>query len=218
MRGCKPRIFFTFPFKTLILKLMNKLTPRDLEQINIEKFKVVEPLEKYADQMTDFVNELRRENYSRRVVDPWLKEIETEFSRSPGGSEKLVGVKLLVRTNDDYVVGLHCVRDGMDKQTLLDMGGNISYMIRPSERRKGYNKINMYLALKECAKRGFSVITLVSEEGNRAAARSIRAMGGRLVTTFYDRDGMGVRFEKYFVNVKDAIASYAPIFEYLIEE
>lgn len=195
-----------------------QLTPKDLASMKIEKFKIVAPAEKYADQMTDFVNELRRENRNNRTEDPWLKEIETEFSRSPGGSEKLVGVKLLVRTNDDHVVGLHCVRDNMDAEKLKDLGGNISYMIRPSERRKGYNKINMYLALKECAKRGLSVITLVSEEENRAAARSIRAMGGRLVTTFYDRDDIGVRFEKYFVNVKDAIASYAPIFEYLVEE
>ena len=218
MRGREPRIFFTFPFKTLILKLMNKLTPKDLEQMNIEKFKAVGPSEKYADQMTDFVNELRRENYSSRSANPWLKDVEVEFSRHPDGSEKLKDLKLLVRTNDDHVVGLYCVRDDMDEQTLLDFGGNISYLIRPSERRKGYNKINMYLALKECAKRGFSVITLVVEAGNRAASRSVRAMGGNMVTTFFDRDGMGLKFEKYIVNVKDAIASYAPIFEYLIEE
>ena len=197
---------------------MNKLTPKDLEQMNIEKFKAVGPSEKYADQMTDFVNEVRRENYSSRSANPWLTDGEVEFSRHPDGSEKLKDLKLLVRTNDDHVVGLYCVRDDMDEQTLLDFGGNISYLIRPSERRKGYNKINMYLALKECAKRGFSVITLVVEAGNRAASRSVRAMGGNMVTTFFDRDGMGLQFEKYIVNVKDAIASYAPIFEYLIEE
>ncbi len=195
-----------------------QLTPKDLASMKIEKFKIVAPAEKYADQMTDFVNELRRENRNNRTEDPWLSEIETEFSRQPGGSEKLEGVKLLVRTNDDHVVGLHCVRDNMDAEKLEDLGGNISYMIRPSERRKGYNKINMYIALKECAKLGLSTITLICDENNRAASRSIRAMGGRMVTTFFDRDGMGLRFEKYIVNVKDAISSYEPIFEYLIEE
>ena len=65
---------------------MNKLTPKDLEQMNIEKFKAVGPSEKYADQMTDFVNELRRENYSSRSANPWLKDVEVEFSRHPDGS------------------------------------------------------------------------------------------------------------------------------------
>ena len=36
--------------------------------------------------------------------------------------------------------------------------GNIGYGIRPTERRKGYNKINLYLGLIEALKENKSVI------------------------------------------------------------
>ena len=193
------------------------MPPKDLSSMKVERFKAVPVSREYTDEMLDFVNELRRENRRKEVNDPWLKEIEAEFSCRPGGSEKLRGVKLLVRTNDNRVVGLHCVRDNMDKHRLLQFGGNISYLVRPSERRKGYNKINMYIALKECARRGLSTISLTTVVGDKAAERSIRAMGGRLVRRMMDFDGAEIWVEQYSVNVKDAISSYAPIFEYLIE-
>ena len=40
--------------------------------------------------------------------------------------------------------------------------GNIGYGIRPTERRKGYNKINLYLGLIEAKKVGLEKITIVS--------------------------------------------------------
>lgn len=193
------------------------MSPQELASLHLEKFKAVVPSPEYADQMTDFVNELRRENRMSRTSNTWLKDIEIEFSRRPGGSENMKGVKLLVRTNDNYVVGLHCVRDEKDMSKLEGLGGNISYLIRPSERRKGYNKINMYLALKECVYSGMHSIVLICENDNKAAARSIKAMGGRLTKEYYDRNDTGIRYEEYIVNVADAIASYAPIFEFMIE-
>ena len=35
-------------------------------------------------------------------------------------------------------------------ESLKKYGGNIGYCIRPVERGKGYNKINLYLGLKIC--------------------------------------------------------------------
>ncbi len=194
------------------------MNPQDLASMHLEKFKAVAPSSEYADQMTDFVNELRRENRNSRSVNTWLKDVETEFSLRPGGSDSLKNVKLLVRVNDNYVVGLHCVRDETDTDKLEHVGGNISYLIRPSERRKGYNKINMYLALKECVQHGLHSIVLICEDFNKAAARSIKAMGGRLLKKYYDRHGTGVQYEEYVLKVADAIASYAPIFEFMVEK
>ena len=43
---------------------------------------------------------------------------------------------------------------------LREHGGNIGYGIRPKERKKGYNKINLYLALKVCDKHNIEDVLL----------------------------------------------------------
>ena len=43
-------------------------------------------------------------------------------------------------------------------ERLSKFGGNIGYGIRPTERRKGYNKINLYMGLIEAQKLGLEII------------------------------------------------------------
>ncbi len=59
----------------------------------------------------------------------------------------------LIRESDNRIVGMIDIRYGLT-ETLKVYGGNIGYSIRPTERRKGYNKINLYLGLLECQKHG----------------------------------------------------------------
>ena len=70
------------------------------------------------------------------------KEYAEKMNRCPGKTF------LLIRENDNRIVGTVNVRWDLNEE-MLRFGGHIGYGIRPSERRKGYNKINLYLALKE---------------------------------------------------------------------
>ena len=51
---------------------------------------------------------------------------------------------LLIRKNDNKIIGTINVRWNLTEE-MKKFGGNIGYSIRPTERRKGYNKINLYI-------------------------------------------------------------------------
>ena len=50
----------------------------------------------------------------------------------------------LIREEDNKLVGMINIRYDLTPN-MLEFGGHIGYGIRPTERRKGYNKINLYL-------------------------------------------------------------------------
>ena len=58
-----------------------------------------------------------------------------------------------LRKNDNKIVGTINVRWNLTEE-MKQFGGNIGYGIRPTERRRGYNKINLYLGLIEAKKIG----------------------------------------------------------------
>ena len=66
------------------------------------------------------------------------------------------------------------------KSWITIIGGHIGYGIRPSERRKGYNKINLYLALKEAKKIGLDRVMIDCAAFNIASDKTIQAFGGIL--------------------------------------
>ena len=71
------------------------------------------------------------------------------------------------------------VRWDLDEE-MLRFGGHIGYGIRPSERRKGYNKINLYLALQEAGKIGLDRVMIECFVSNIASDKTIQALGGIL--------------------------------------
>ena len=58
--------------------------------------------------------------------------------------------------------------------------GNIGYGIKPTERRKGYSKVALYLSLLECKKLGFKEVSLTCENSNIASNKTILSLGGIL--------------------------------------
>ena len=52
-----------------------------------------------------------------------------------------------IKSNDNKIIGNIKVTLN---ENLKKFGGHIGYSIRPTERNKGYNKINLYLGLKIC--------------------------------------------------------------------
>jgi len=72
---------------------------------------------------------------------------------------------LLIRQSDNKIVGTINVRWNLN-QKLLNFGGHIGYGIRPTERRKGYNKINLYLGIIEAQKLGLDKVMLDCDVNN----------------------------------------------------
>lgn len=81
----------------------------------------------------------------------WLDKLRADENRAV--SEKGVPSRtfFLVRSSDRRIVGTINIRLALNER-LKKYGGHIGYSIRPVERGKGYNRINLYLGLKVCQK------------------------------------------------------------------
>ena len=78
---------------------------------------------------------------------------------------------------DSYPVGLVKIRHFLTDKLRQD-GGNIGYAIRPEARGKGYGKLMLSAALKECAKLGIDKALVTIHEGNTASVKMALANGG----------------------------------------
>ena len=81
---------------------------------------------------------------------------------------------------NDFPVGYACIRTELDKNW-EKWSGNIYYVVRPSERKKGYGTKMFELALMECKKLGFDEILAQSSEGNESSAKIIEKNNGILL-------------------------------------
>ena len=128
-------------------------------------------------------------------------------------NEKLVpGVTFfLVRKSDNRIVGMINIRLALNEK-LKQLGGNIGYSIRPTERRKGYNKINLYLALLECQKHNIKEVLLDCDKSNVASSCTIKALGGKLIEEYYENKVYNTVVQKYIIDVDTAIKTYGDIY------
>ena len=84
---------------------------------------------------------------------------------------------LTVRVTDDRIVGMVNIRHDLNEH-LLQFGGNIGYSIRKSERRKGYAKEQLRLALEECRKLGLTKVLITCDKENPGSRKTILSAGG----------------------------------------
>ena len=90
--------------------------------------------------------------------------------------------------------------------------GNIGYGIRPTERRKGYNKINLYLGLIEAQKLGLDKVTLTCDVNNLGSVKTIQSLDGVLERTEVDPYD-GILTSIYWFDVNETIHKYEDTFK-----
>ena len=162
----------------------------------------------------DYINEFYAHNSEvngsgglDRYVDnyeQWLIKLEKDLKQIP--SEERVPAKtfFLVRESDNKIVGMINIRLCLNER-LREKGGHIGYSIRPTERRKDYNKINLYLGLIECQKHGIKEVLLDCDKNNLGSSKTMIALGGKLLCE-YPNDG--IIAQKYSINVDESIEKY----------
>ena len=75
-------------------------------------------------------------------------------------------------------------------------GGHIGYSIRPSQRRKGFAKLQLELGLAEARKQGLDRVLITCDEDNEASRRTILSAGGVYENTI-DRS------QRYWIDLED---------------
>ena len=113
---------------------------------------------------------------------------------------------LLIRKKDNKIIGTINIRWNLTEK-MKQFGGNIGYGIRPTERRKGYNKINLYLGLMEAKKIGLDKVMLDCDVENLGSSKTMEALGGKLERTEIDPYD-GILTSVYWINVDESIEEY----------
>ncbi len=143
------------------------------------------------------------------ALERCLKMEDEEYAKSVGRCQGKTF--LLIRENDNKIVGTINVRWNLN-EAMLRFGGHIGYGIRPTERRKGYNKINLYLGMLEAKKVGLEKVMLDCDVNNLGSDKTLKALGVKLERTEVDSSD-GILTNVYWFNVDETIEKYKNVYE-----
>lgn len=149
--------------------------------------------------------------------DGWLMKLSGDYVREPNEEKVPARTYFLVRESDDKIVGMINIRLALNER-LSRYGGHIGYSIRPSERGKGYNKINLYLGLKVCDNYGIKSVFLDADLDNPASWKTMEALGGVRIREYYDETYAHCTVVDYTIDVKKALSGHAEEYENMISD
>jgi len=174
----------------------------------MDAIKLVFPTEEYETAVMGYKEEFLRNDEimqgvagldAARSYEAWLKRLNdslTEETVQPGlvPSTTYLGVRI----SDNKVIGMIDIRHRLNDY-LFRLGGNIGYSVRKSERRKGYAKAMLGLALEKCRKLGLERVLVTCYKDNLASAKTILANGGVLENEIVESTGIT---QRYWITLK----------------
>lgn len=186
----------------------------------MEKFYLEEPSQERKKDILDYLNEfvlyhsdvngagaldkiLSGQSFEE-ALDRCLNMKNEEYAKKYGRCQSKTF--LLIRKNDNKLIGMINVRWNLTEE-MKRFGGNIGYGIRPTERRKGYNKINLYLGLLEAKKIGLDKAMLDCETSNIASSKTMTSLGGVLDRTEIDPYD-GILTSVYYIDISASLTKY----------
>lgn len=191
----------------------------------MDRFQYIVPTKEWKQKAIDYINEFYQYHSNingtgglQRYLDnydEWLKKLEEDYVRKPNEEKVPAKTYFLVREADEKIVGMINIRLSLNEK-LKKSGGHIGYSIRPTERRRGYNKINLYLGLKVCQECGIDEVLMDADKDNPASWRTMEAMGGKLIREYLDSENSNSMIKKYRINVSKALKLNKNRYEHLI--
>ena len=148
--------------------------------------------------------------------DGWLRKLQEDYVREPNEEKVPARTYFLVRESDGKIVGMINIRLALNER-LSHYGGHIGYSIRPTERGKGYNKINLYLGLKVCDQHGIKSVFMDADLDNPASWKTMEALGGVRVREYYDDQNAHCTVVDYLIDVPKALENHADYEQMIVE-
>ncbi len=100
---------------------------------------------------------------------------------------------LAIRQDDQRLIGMIDIRHVLNDY-LLQFGGHIGYCVRQSERKKGYAKTMLALALEKCRDRNMERVLITCDKENIPSAKTVICNGGVLENEVLDGEGITQRY------------------------
>ena len=155
----------------------------------MDKIILVKPDLSYADEIIKYKEESLAEspiiNGSAGLdrfssIEIWLEELKKRSCEDtvPKGLVPS-STYLAVREKDNYIVGMIDIRHYLNEY-LTQVGGNIGYGVRKSERNKGYAKQMLKLALEKCKDLKIKKVLITCDEDNIASEKVILSANAKL--------------------------------------
>ena len=155
----------------------------------MEKIILVKPDLSYADEIIKYKEESLAEspiiNGSAGLdrfssIEVWLEELKKRSCEDtvPKGLVPS-STYLAVREKDNYIVGMIDIRHYLNEY-LTQVGGNIGYGVRKTERNKGYAKQMLKLALEKCKELKIKKVLITCDEDNIASEKVILSANAKL--------------------------------------
>ncbi len=162
---------------------------------NMDDFVLIKPTSEYATQIVEYRQEFLDAGDSMDGTGPLRKtpnpeeyiKICREYENPETVPTHLVSATqfFFVRKSDNKLVGMIQVRHRFN-DFLEKFGGHIGYSVRPSERRKGYAKKMLKMALPFCKEIGLNNILITCIDGNVGSEKTILSNGGVYESTIHE--------------------------------
>ena len=192
----------------------------------MEKFKFEFPTLEREKDVLEYFEELSSHDSELHAVSSlneylnnytsWVEKLQKDIGGNPEKDRVPAVTYFLVRDTDNKLVGMINIRLKLN-HTPWNFGGHIGYNVRPSERRKGYNKINLYLGLYVLNEYGAEVALLDCDKENLGSSATMRALGGKMIYEYLDPERNYV-IQKYVIDIKDSLAKYKNNYSDIIAE
>lgn len=174
----------------------------------------------YINEFYEYKSDINGAGGLQRFLDNyegWLEKLEEDYKREPNEEKVPARTYFLVRSNDNKIIGMINIRLALNER-LKKYGGHIGYSIRPKERGKGYNKINLYLGLKICKEYGIEKVFMDADKENLASWKTMEALGGINIREYYDDENAHCIVKDYEIDVNESIKNNSTIYEPMIEK
>lgn len=147
---------------------------RELQEEEDERLLIM--VQEIGDGGNGFVNSLNSMN-----MEEFLSKVlrNYEIARSINLPEEYVPQTIYWLYHNDKPVGYGKLRHRLNEK-LLELGGHIGYVIRPSERGKGYGKRMLAELVRKAHEKNISRVLLTCDESNLASRRIIEWNRGDL--------------------------------------
>ena len=175
----------------------------------MDTIKLVLPAEGFLGQAWDYRRECEAADSDMDGCGPidtsesarqWLADTRAYADPATVPEGKVQATQFLaVRASDGRLVGMIQIRHYFNEY-LEKYAGHIGYSVRPSERRKGYAKEMLRLALPFCKSIGLDRVLIACEPGNPASRRTILANGGVYECTVHE-PGEDIDLERYWITL-----------------
>ena len=174
----------------------------------METIHLIHPTEGNLDQVWDYRRECLEAGSSMDGCGPlrfdnpkeWLDHVIRYTNPATVPEGKVQATQFLaVRKSDGRLVGMIQVRHYFNEY-LEKYAGHIGYSVRPGERRRGYAKEMLRLALPYCKGLGLDRVLISCEPENEGSRRTILSNGGVYESTVHEPEE-NIDLERYWITL-----------------